>query len=859
MTGEQNLTEWRPAPRPNVARWLLAAIPVALFVVSIWGIHRELAHTSVRHIGHLVGQYGASTLLAAALLAGLSHLAMGLQDTLALRILKQPMAQGRALVIALACNAIGRTAGTAALSAGMLRWRFYAPLGLSATEAGYVSVFSELGMGLGLTVLLGVALTFAAAAAPFGLSSASARGLGAFALALPCAYVLAALWHRAPLTMGVLQAPMPKPNQAFGHVLLGALDSLCAALALTVLLEQEPAHVLPTFAAFAVAAVAGAASGIPGGLGAFEATLLLLSPAPNPELAAALVLFRVLYYLAPLSIAAAGLALAQRRAPLAAAKRATSTARGLARNIAPQAIGALVAVAGLILLLSGASPALDARMALLERFLPLAVVETSHLLGSVSGFALLVLAHGLFRRLCAAQHLAMIVLGLGAVASLAKGLDFEEASVMFVAMAVLALGRDAFDRRSSLLDEPFSLVWIATIAVLVGASVWLGLFAYRHVEYGHELWWQFEFQAGAPRFLRATLAVAIAAAAIALWRLLHPPRRIVARTGAAERAEAEAIVAESARSDAMLALVGDKSFLFSEARDAFLMFGVRGRSSIAFSDPVGRAERADELLWRFRENCDKAGVRPVHYQIDGAELPRYIDLGFSFVKLGEEARVLLSEFDLKGKRWANLRHSKSQAERAGARFEVIQGEAVQAILPQLKTVSDAWLASKNTREKGFTVGHFDAGYLSCMPCAVMRRDNEIVAFANVLHSGHKEEISIDLMRYLPDAPSSTMDYLFAELCSWARDQGFLWANLGLAPLSGLETRRFSPLWHKLGALVFQHGEHFYNFAGIRQYKEKFRPLWRPKYMATEGGLNAVAALIDAAALISGGYRGIFRK
>ena len=84
-------------------------------------------------------------------------------------------------------------------------------------------------------------------------------------------------------------------------------------------------------------------------------------------------------------------------------------------------------------------------------------------------------------------------------------------------------------------------------------------------------------------------------------------------------------------------------------------------------------------------------------------------------------------------------------------------------------------------------------------------------------------------------------------------------NLGMAPLSGLEDRTLTPLWNRLGAFVFRHGEHFYNFQGLRQYKEKFAPEWTPRYLASPGGLALPRILANVATLISGGLKGVLTK
>ena len=141
----------------------------------------------------------------------------------------------------------------------------------------------------------------------------------------------------------------------------------------------------------------------------------------------------------------------------------------------------------------------------------------------------------------------------------------------------------------------------------------------------------------------------------------------------------------------------------------------------------------------------------------------------------------------------------------------------------------------------------------------MIRNERIEAFANLWTGAQREELSIDLMRYLPDAVDGIMEYLFICLTLWGKEQGYQWFNLGMAPLSGLENRALAPLWNRLGAFVFRHGEHFYNFQGLRQYKEKFNPQWRPKYLASPGGLALPRIFANLATLISGGMKGMVAK
>jgi phosphatidylglycerol lysyltransferase len=102
-----------------------------------------------------------------------------------------------------------------------------------------------------------------------------------------------------------------------------------------------------------------------------------------------------------------------------------------------------------------------------------------------------------------------------------------------------------------------------------------------------------------------------------------------------------------------------------------------------------------------------------------------------------------------------------------------------------------------------------------------------------------------------------MEALFVHLMEWGKEQGYTWFALGMAPLSGFKPSPMASRWNRVGGFLYQHGESFYNFQGLRAYKEKFNPVWEPRYLAYPGGLHLPRVLADVSALIAGGYRRIF--
>jgi phosphatidylglycerol lysyltransferase len=180
-------------------------------------------------------------------------------------------------------------------------------------------------------------------------------------------------------------------------------------------------------------------------------------------------------------------------------------------------------------------------------------------------------------------------------------------------------------------------------------------------------------------------------------------------------------------------------------------------------------------------------------------------------------------------------------------------------LDGLRAVSDDWLAAKAGGEKGFSMGFFADDYVRRFPMAVIERDGRIQAFANIWPGPQHVEISIDLMRYHRDAPKGVMEALLVYLMQWAKEQGYERFALGMAPLSGFEESPTAPVWTRIGAFLYEHGEAVYNFQGLRAYKEKFNPRWEPHYLAYSGGLRLPRILADVSALVAGGYGRIFRK
>jgi phosphatidylglycerol lysyltransferase len=198
-------------------------------------------------------------------------------------------------------------------------------------------------------------------------------------------------------------------------------------------------------------------------------------------------------------------------------------------------------------------------------------------------------------------------------------------------------------------------------------------------------------------------------------------------------------------------------------------------------------------------------------------------------------------------------------EKAGASCRIVCGEEVARMMDQFRRVSDDWLEGKPGGEKGFSLGFFRPDYVSRFPVAVIERGDDVLAFANLWPGSEHVELSVDLMRFRHDGPEDVMGGLLVHAMMWGKAHGYRWFSLGMAPLSGFERSPVAPLWAKLGSFLYEHGEAFYHFQGLRAYKEKFHPQWESRYLVYPGGFRLPRILADVAALVAGGYRKVLLK
>lgn len=309
--------------------------------------------------------------------------------------------------------------------------------------------------------------------------------------------------------------------------------------------------------------------------------------------------------------------------------------------------------------------------------------------------------------------------------------------------------------------------------------------------------------------------------------------------------EVSTLLKTSSRAEAALARLGDKSFLLSRDRDAFMMFADRGNSLVSLAEPVGSRLGWTQMLHRFEAEARTRMAEPVFYKADSTFAAFLARSGYSISLIGHEAVVRTQSFDLESRPCRELRRKCRQAAKGG--LVVAMHPAGTAHCEELKPVSDAWVAAKSGRERGFSMGRFDADYLRNFDILVARTGGRAVGFVSILKSGDGHEWSVDLMRASPDAPPGTMHALIVEAIGAAKAAGAHRLSLCSVAFSQIDCP--NSLLEKLSAYFYRTKGAETGLTGLYRFKRSFNPVWEPLYLCARNRVLPVSALVSIHQLV----------
>lgn len=525
---------------------------------------------------------------------------------------------------------------------------------------------------------------------------------------------------------------------------------------------------------------------------------------------------------------------------------------------------------GAVNLLSAVRPAMMNRLTLLRGVIPLEVRLGSRLTTALAGFALFLLAGGLWRRKRTAWLLTGLLLIVSAVTHLLKGPDFDEAGLAVGLVLLLVLLRNSFYAYSDPASLRRGLIVLLsalgfTLAYGVTGFVLAGVHDHLQVDFvdalRHTLVMLFSFYDPGPQppvgfsryFAPSIYVVGIATLGFALFMLIRPVLLRHPATADQRRRAAEIVAAHGRTTTARLALFEDKNCFFTPG-GSVIAYAVRGRGALALGDPIGPSDDAAAAIASFSTLCARNDWQPSFLYIPEESRELYQAAGFATLCIGYEAIIPLVSFSLEGSQNKALRNPYTKLVRLGYTTRLYHPPLDESLLRELRSISDAWLSSRHGEERYFFVGWFDNDYICSSPVMVVRApDGQIVAFANLISAYQKREMTVDLMRRQHGAENGSMEFLFVSLLQWAKQQGYDTFSLGATTIFGKGRQPGDPRITRALHLIAPLVNRSFRLKGLHAFKEKFHPRWEARYLAYPGTVTLPRVLTTLLRVHTGGF------
>ncbi|MCZ2491765.1 bifunctional lysylphosphatidylglycerol flippase/synthetase MprF [Dellaglioa carnosa] len=619
------------------------------------------------------------------------------------------------------------------------------------------------------------------------------------------------------------------------------------------MMNVDTSSLVAVFPLFIIASIIGVVSMIPGGLGSFDVFMILglqTLGVLNSTAVIWLLFYRLFYYIFPFLV---GVALFIKDS----GSRINEYLKGLPVMVLSRVAHLILVlffyVTGVVLLLASTVPEFTYANPIIRQLYPYTFYFIHQMSNIFLAFLMIGIGRGIESKVKRAYWPMVIFVVMGIINTLWH--DFSISLLIFLSIILICalLSKPIFYR------ERFEYSWGR---LLIDGSIFAGTFILYTIV-GFFNMPEFHYSGKVPDvflfpsekiwlsgFLGLLLAVVI------LWitftYLSRKDKRFCEQEFPADRVK-NVIDTYGGNEVSHLAYLRDKNVYFyqNEGQDeVFFLYQKKSNKLVVMGEPVGNPEFIRAAIDKFIVDADVEGMELVFYEVDAQLTMMLHEVGFDFIKTGEEGFVRVAEIELAGKKRRSERALMNKFEREHYTFAMIEPPYSKETIQELKDISDSWL--KGQSEKGFSLGFFDEYYLNQAPIAVINdAEGHKVAFATMMPTGNHEVLSIDLMRYNREtAPSGIMDKIFISLFQQAKEDGYEFFDMGMAPLSNVGASKFSFIEEKTAHLIYEYGYRFYGFQGLKKYKDKYVTEWHPKYISFRKRSSIAFTLLQILAVVN---------
>lgn len=502
---------------------------------------------------------------------------------------------------------------------------------------------------------------------------------------------------------------------------------------------------------------------------------------------------------------------------------------------------------GLVNIISVLMPGSPEKLKILRNYLFFDVVNFSNGFVLITGLFLLVTAAFMLRGLRTSWWFAVILSSFSVVAHLTKGINIPQAGIaLFVVIMLITTRREYYVKTNPRLRSlGIQTALLSIIAVLVYGTVGFYFLDKKHFQIDFNILQSFFYtfqnffqlnssltpgDSFSNDFLYTIRISGFLSIAFLLYSFIRPYVYKSAPTEA-EKEKAEKIIQLYGKSPLdYFKTYSDKQIFSPPDTDAFISYKVSRSFAVVLEDPVARDKKEMvRCIALFGKFCYENGLKDIYYRVPKESLEIYKIFSKRSLFIGQEGVVDLSSFTLEGGEKKSIRNALNKITEQGYITKIHTPPLRDGLIQQLKAVSDEWLHHSERDEMVFSQGMFvEKEIKQQVVITVGNHEEKIIAFLNIIPDYSKNEGTYDLLRKTKDAPNGIMDYIIVEMYKYFRSGGIQYVNLGFAPMSGINDPHTFP--ERSMKFAYEKIRSFSQYKGMRDYKEKFNPVWYDKYL-----------------------------
>ncbi len=495
----------------------------------------------------------------------------------------------------------------------------------------------------------------------------------------------------------------------------------------------------------------------------------------------------------------------------------------------------------------------------LYHFLPLESIVTSNYFVLTAGLFLFITAAFLLKGLRSAWWMAFILVIISLAGHLSRAANYKDIFIAFIVLIVLIATRKEYNikNNSRLRYVGLQTAFLSMVGVLIYGTIGFYFLDKKYFAIDFSLPQSIKYtflnyfligsndlKSAAPFARDFIISINISGllSMMFLFYTIIRPFVIKNNSSPEQLTLAKSLVEKYGRSSLdYFKTYYDKMIFISDDATAFISYRVAGSYAVALENPVAENDlKMSYCIKEFDRYCNERGMKIFFYRVPEEDLAHYKALHKKCLFTGQEGVVDLEHFTLEGRSNKSLRNSIHKVTQRGYTTNIITPPIKDGLLQKLKSVSDEWLDDTGRKEIVFSQGLFRWDELKQQSViTVENKEEKIIAFLNIIPDYSKGEMTYDLLRKTVDAPNGVMDFVLIALFNYAKSLDYSFVNLGFAPLSGLEDPQSFP--ERSMKFAYEKIRLFAHYKGLREFKEKYSPIWHNKYLVYESDYDLLQA------------------